>query len=139
MLIWLVIGGGLCSLEFFFPTAFVEFMMGVSALGVAAVLLVFPIPPNIQIALWLVLSTTAVIASRRFLTPRTSKRTLSDDSEAETLTAIAAGKTGRVLYEGNSWRARCADETVAIQPNETVYVVRQEGTTLYVMPRHLLT
>lgn len=114
-------------------------MMGVSALGVAAVLLVFPIPPNIQIALWLVLSTTAVIASRRFLTPRTSKRTLSDDSEAETLTAIAAGKTGRVLYEGNSWRARCADETVAIQPNETVYVVRQEGTTLYVMPRHLLT
>ena len=139
MLIWLVIGGALCSLEFFFPTAFVEFMMGVSAFGVAAILFFAPITPNFQIALWLVFATIAVITSRRFFTPRTAKRTLSNDPEAETLTAIAAGKAGRVLYEGNSWRAKCADETVEIQPNETVYVVRQEGTTLYVMPRHLLT
>ena len=138
MLLWLLIGGGLCSLEFFFPTAFVEFMMGVSAMAVAAVLFFFPISSNLQIALWLIFSTIAVISSRRFFTPKTSKRVLSDDTEAETLTAIAAGKTGRVLYEGNSWRAKCADSTMAIAENETVYVVRQEGTTLFVMPRHLL-
>ncbi len=138
MLIWLCIGAGLCSLEFFFPTAFVEFMMGVSALAVAAILLFIPIPSNIQIALWLVFSTAAVIASRKFFTPKTATRTLSDDPQAETLTAIAAGKAGRVLYEGNSWRARCDDETITINAEETVYVVRREGTTLYVLPRHLL-
>ena len=138
MLLWLLIGGGLCSLEFFFPTAFVEFMMGVSAMAVAAVLFFLPISSNLQISLWLIFSTIAVISSRRFFTPKTSKRVLSDDTEAETLTAIAAGKTGRVLYEGNSWRAKCADSTMAVAANETVYVVRQEGTTLFVMPRHLL-
>lgn len=136
--IWLMIGGGLCSIELFFPTAFVTFMLGVSALGVAVLVFFFPLSPNLQIALWMVFSTAAVILSRRFFTPKTATRTLSDDTEAETLTAIAPGKSGRVLYEGNSWRARCADETIEIQPNETVYVVRQEGTTLFVMPRHLL-
>ena len=114
-------------------------MMGVGAIAVAAVCFFLPLPPNLQIALWLVFSTTAVITSRKFFTPRSTKRVLSDDPEAETLTAIAAGKTGRVLYEGNSWRAKCADETLDIQPNEIVYVVRQEGTTLYVLPRHLLS
>lgn len=138
ILIWLVIGGGLCSLEFFFPTAFAAFMMGVGALGVAAIASILPIPPNLQIALWVVFSTVSVIASRRFFTPRTATRTLSDDPEGETLTAIAPGKSGRVLYEGNSWRAKCADETINIDANETVYVVQREGTTLIVMPRHLL-
>lgn len=75
---------------------------------------------------------------RRFFTPKTSIRTISDAADAETLTAIAPGEAGRVLYEGNSWRARCADETVTIDPHQTVYVLRREGTTLIVMPRHLL-
>lgn len=138
MLIWLAIAAGLCSLEFFFPTAFVAFMLGIGALGVAAVLAILPISSNLQILLWLIFSTVSVIGSRRFFTPKTTTRTLSDAAEAETLTAIAPGKPGRVLYEGNSWRAKCADETMAIAPEESVYVVRQEGTTLYVMPCHLL-
>lgn len=139
ILIWLIGGAALCSLEFFFPTAFVAFTMGIGALCVAAIAYFFPIGPNLQIFLWLTFSTIAVISSRRFFTPKTATRTLSDAAEAETLTAIAPGKTGRVLYEGNSWRAKCADETIEIHPNETVYVVRQEGTTLIIMPRNLLT
>ncbi|MGB2925031.1 MAG: NfeD family protein [Limnothrix sp.] len=138
VLIWLIIGGGLCSLEFFFPTAFSAFMTGLAALGVAVIASVLPITLNLQIALWVVLSTVAVIASRRFFTPRTATRTLSDDTEGETLTAIAPGKPGRVLYEGNSWRARCADETISINANETVCIVQREGTTLIVMPQYLL-
>lgn len=137
--LWLIIGFGLCSLEFFVPTAFVEFMMGVGAIAVAIACFLLKLSPNAQIALWLIFSTAAVIASRRFLTPKTSKRVLSDAPEAETLTAIAAGKAGRVLYEGNSWRAKCADETIDIPPNEVVYVVRQEGTTLYILPRYSLS
>lgn len=136
-----MIGCGLCSLEFIFPTAFVEFMLGVAAIAVAVVCFFLPIPLtiNLQIVLWLLFSIIAVIGSRRFFTPKTTKRTLSNDPEAETLTAIAAGKIGRVLYEGSSWRARCADQTLEIQPNEIVYVVRQEGTTLYVLPRNILS
>jgi membrane protein implicated in regulation of membrane protease activity len=139
LLIWLIIGALLCSLEFIFPTAFMEFMLGLGAVAVAVVVYFIPsLDPSLQIFLWLVFSTLAIIGSRRFFTPKTATRTLSDAADAETLTEIAPGQAGRVLYEGNSWRARCADETVGIEAHETVYVVRQEGTTLIVMPRHLL-
>jgi len=56
---------------------------------------------------------------------------------AETLTEIPAGKEGRVLYEGNLW-ARCDDHNLAIAPNQKVYLVRREGTTLIVLPENLL-
>lgn len=139
LLMWLIIGALLCSLEFIFPTAFMAFMLGLGAIAVAVVVYFIPsLGPNLQIFLWLFFSILAIIGSRRFLTPKTTTRTLSDAVDAETLTAIAPGQWGRVLYEGNSWRARCADETVAIEAHETVYVVRREGTTLFVMPRHLL-
>ncbi len=139
LMIWLIIGAVLCSLEFIFPTAFMEFMLGLGAVAVAIIVYLVPsLNPNIQIFLWLLFSTIAIVSSRRFFTPKTSIRTLSDAADAETLTAIAPGEPGRVLYEGNSWRARCADETVAIDPHQTVYVLRREGTTLIVMPRHLL-
>ena len=138
VLLWLVIGVLLCSLEMIFPTAFMAFILGIGAIAVGMITYLLPISPNVQIVLWLLLSTMAIICSRRFLTPKITKRILSDDTEAETLTAIAAGKAGRVLYEGNSWRAKCADDQTEIAANEVVYVVRQEGTTLIVMPPHLL-
>ncbi|ANV88314.1 MULTISPECIES: NfeD family protein [unclassified Picosynechococcus] len=139
LMVWLIIGAVLCSLEFIFPTAFMEFMLGLGAVAVAVIVYLIPsLNPNIQIFLWLLFSTIAIVSSRRFFTPKTSIRTLSDAADAETLTAIAPGEAGRVLYEGNSWRARCADETVTIDPHQTVYVLRREGTTLIVMPRHLL-
>ncbi|AMA10141.1 NfeD family protein [Picosynechococcus sp. PCC 73109] len=139
LMIWLIIGAVLCSLEFIFPTAFMEFMLGLGAVAVAVIVYLIPsLNPNIQIFLWLLFSTIAIVSSRRFFTPKTSMRTISDAADAETLTAIAPGEAGRVLYEGNSWRARCADETVTIDPHQTVYVLRREGTTLIVMPRHLL-
>ncbi|ANV91507.1 NfeD family protein [Picosynechococcus sp. PCC 8807] len=139
LMVWLIIGAVLCSLEFIFPTAFMEFMLGLGAVAVAVIVYLIPsLDPNVQIFLWLLFSTIAIVSSRRFFTPKTSIRTLSDAADAETLTAIAPGEPGRVLYEGNSWRARCADETVTIDPHQTVYVLRREGTTLIVMPRHLL-
>lgn len=139
LLIWLIIGALLCSLEFIFPTAFMEFMLGMGAMAVAVIIYFIPsLDPNFQILLWLIFSSVAILVSRRFFTPKTAIRTLSDAAEAETITAIAPGQPGRILYEGSSWRARCADETMAIDAQETVYVVRREGTTLIVMPRHCL-
>ena len=136
-LVWLIAGAVLCGLELLLPTAFVAFMMGISALIVALVSLVIP---NLgwQIILWLGLSISFIFLSRRFMPKAKQSRSIQDAVVAETLTAIAPGKEGRVIYEGNSWRARCADHQSAIAPDQRVYVVRREGTTLIVLPEHLL-
>ncbi|NER92764.1 MAG: NfeD family protein [Symploca sp. SIO1B1] len=137
-ILWLLAGSILCLMELLLPTAFVAFMMGLSALVVALVMYIWPTMAfSLQVVLWLLLSTGAVFFTRRFLPPaRVAKR--MDSMEAKTLTAIPAGETGRVLYEGNSWRARCEDYVEEIAPNQKVYVVRREGNTLVVVPQYLV-
>ncbi|BAZ23750.1 hypothetical protein NIES4073_46390 [Kalymmatonema gypsitolerans NIES-4073] len=137
-LIWLLAGSGLCLMELFLPTAFVAFLMGISAIVVAFLSQAILGKLWLQVVVWLLLSTALVVLSRRFVTPRYRKSKIQDAIIAETLTEIPAGKTGRVLYEGNSWRALCDDEKLSIPPNQRVYVTRREGTTLIVMPENLL-
>ncbi|MBE9177382.1 NfeD family protein [Oculatella sp. LEGE 06141] len=133
-LIWLIAGVILCVMEFALPTAFIEFTMGVSAILVALLVWVLPqMSFGLQVVFWLVLSVGLTIASRRFV-PQVKSRLLEDATEAKTLTEILPGENGRVLYEGNSWQARCGDEAVAIAPNQKVYVVERQGNTLIVMP-----
>ncbi|NET60875.1 MAG: NfeD family protein [Symploca sp. SIO2E6] len=137
-ILWLLAGSMLCLMELFLPTAFVAFLMGLSALVVALVTYLWPTMAfSLQVVLWLSLSTGTVVVSRRFL-PSARVANRMDSIEAKTLTAIPAGETGRVIYEGNSWRARCEDYVEEIAPNEKVYVVRREGNTLVVVPQHLL-
>ncbi|QSJ17583.1 NfeD family protein [Nostoc sp. UHCC 0702] len=136
-LIWLLAGGVLCLMELFLPSAFVAFIMGISALVVALLSLV-GLSIWLQVTLWLLLSTVLFVLSRRFLQPRRRKSKIQDAVIAETLTEIPAGQAGRVLYEGNSWRAKCDDDKLSIAPDQRVYVVRREGTTLIVMPENLL-
>jgi membrane protein implicated in regulation of membrane protease activity len=136
-LIWLLAGAALCLTELFLPSAFVAFMMGISAL-IVALLSQFGLALWMQIVAWLMLSTLLIVLSRRFLQPRQRKSKIQDAITAETLTEIPAGKTGRVLYEGNSWRALCDDEQLNVAAHQRVYVVRREGTTLIVMPENLL-
>ena len=136
-LVWLIAGAVLCLLELFLPTAFVAFMMGISALIVALVSVLIP-QLSLQVILWLGLSTSFILLSRRFVPKAKKSRSIQDAVVAETLTAIAPGKEGRVIYEGNSWRARCEDKENAIAPSEKVYVVRREGTLLIVLPENIL-
>ncbi len=136
-LIWLIAGVILCLMELIVPTAFVEFMMGIAALLVAVVSLVLP-NHTLLVALWLVFSILLIIFSRRFFTPKRRITDFGDDREGETITTISPGKTGRVLYEGNSWRAKCADRIIEIPPHQKVYVVGKEGNTLIVLPENLL-
>ncbi len=135
--LWIVAGGILCLMEFMFPTAFVAFMMGVAALLVAGISLILP-HYTLSVALWLLFSTVLIVLSRRFFTPQRKTSITGDDREGETITAIPAGSTGRVLYEGNSWRAKCADATINIAPHEPVYIVRRQGNTLIVLPIKML-
>lgn len=136
-LVWLIAGAVLCLLELFLPTAFVAFMMGISALIVALISVLIP-QLSLQVILWLGLSTSFILLSRRFVPKAKKSRSIQDAVVAETLTAIAPGKEGRVIYEGNSWRARCEDKENAIAPSEKVYVVRREGTLLIVLPENVL-
>jgi membrane protein implicated in regulation of membrane protease activity len=131
-LFWLILGVVLCLMELFLPTAFVESTLGMSAFVVALVALVLP-SFNVQIALWAVLSLIFIILLRRFV-PKRTPYVLQDSTEARTTTAIPPGETGRVLYEGNSWQARCDDDLATIAANQPVVVVRRKGNTLYVIP-----
>jgi membrane protein implicated in regulation of membrane protease activity len=134
--LWLIAGVALCVLELIVPTAFIELTMGISAIAIA-VLAMFVPSLGIQVAVWLALSLTLTFLSRRFL-PKPRNRSIEDSQEAKTLTGILPGEVGRVLYEGNSWQARCADDDLAIGANQKVYVVERRGTTLIVMPENLL-
>jgi membrane protein implicated in regulation of membrane protease activity len=107
-------------------------MMGISALLVGLVSLLLP-QLSIQILLWIGCSTLLIFWVPRWF-PTSKPGEIRETLEAQTISAIPAGQTGRVLFEGNSWRARCADPQAAIAPNQKVYVVRREGTTLVVLP-----
>lgn len=135
-LFWLVVGVVLCLMELLLPTAFVESALGISAFAVALIALLLP-SFALQIGIWMVLSLLCIFSLQRFV-PKRTPYTLAESTEARTLTAIAPGQTGRVLYEGNSWQARCDDETVAIAADEPVVVLSRRGNTLYVMPERSL-
>ncbi|MGB8700598.1 MAG: NfeD family protein [Thermosynechococcaceae cyanobacterium] len=127
---WIGLGLLLCLMELIFPTAFVELVMGLSALLMGFLSLVIP-SFGLQVFLWLAVSLVSLYGMRRFL-PRRVPQILRDARAAQTITAIAPGGTGRVLYEGSPWAARCVDPLLAIEPQTKVYLVGREGTTLLV-------
>ncbi|WP_238393192.1 NfeD family protein [Myxacorys almedinensis] len=129
-MVWLVAGVLLCLVELVLPTAFIAFVMGLSAIAVSAVAGFLPL--GLQVFLWIVLSVGLVFWSRRFVNRKAALKL--DATEAETLTEILPGKTGRVLYEGNSWAARCEATSGIIPAHQRVYVVGRKGTTLLVLP-----
>lgn len=133
---WLLAGVLLCMMELFVPTAFVELMMGLSALVVAGVSLIVPYA-NVQVLLWMILSVGSIVGLRRWL-PSHRVPTIEDAQEAETLTEILPGQAGRVLYEGISWRARSDGSEIAIAPHQRVIVIGREGNTLIVISEQLL-
>jgi membrane protein implicated in regulation of membrane protease activity len=134
---WLIFGSCLCLMELILPTAFVAFMMGISAILVSAAALIIP-NTSIQMILWLILSSLLVFGFRKYLRPKHSHSLLQDEQEGKTLTEITSNKAGRVMYEGNSWRALCADENITIPAEKTVYIVSRIGNTLFVLPANIL-
>jgi len=91
---------------------------------------------NWQIAYWMGLSAVSVIWLRPMFF-KSKKSNIRDATDAKTITDIVAGKTGKVLYEGTIWHARCNDKTIAIASDQTVYVLSREGNTLIVAPENL--
>ena len=135
-LFWAILGAIFCLMELFLPTGFVESTLGFSAFAVAVIALVVH-SFTLQIVAWVLLSLVFIFMLRRFL-PKRTPYSLQESTEARTLTAIAPGQTGRVIYEGNSWQARCDDDTITIGADQPVVVVQRKGNTLYVMPESAL-
>jgi membrane protein implicated in regulation of membrane protease activity len=135
-LFWAILGAIFCAMELFLPTGFVESTLGLSAFVVAFIALGVP-SFSVQIVAWVALSLLFIFLLRRFV-PKRTPYSLQESTEARTLTAIAPGQTGRVIYEGNSWQARCDDETSTIGADQPVVVVRRKGNTLYVIPESAL-
>ncbi|MGB3238869.1 MAG: NfeD family protein [Geitlerinemataceae cyanobacterium] len=129
--LWLIAGAILCTLEFITPTAFVEMAMGISAFLVALIATSLP-HFGLQVLLWMVFSLILVFVTRRLI-PKRSNYAIRDSTEARTLTEIAPGQTGRVIFEGNSWQARCESD-LPILPDRKVLVVGREGNTLIIIP-----
>ncbi len=136
--VWLLIGIALCVVELLvpLPTFLIAGAMGLAALLVAAIALILPIPA-LQILVWMLISAMLAVVSRRFI-PKDSHQ-LKEASEGVTLTEIPAGETGRVKYEGGSWKARCDNPQIAIAANQKVIVLRRKGTTLIVVPENWLS
>ncbi len=139
--IWLLVGLTLCTLEFILP---MKPQLRFAALfpGLLALIIFFFVwrysffidQPQFQILYWMTLSTVAVIWVRPMFFPRTGYREIAT-TEAVSLTAFQPGELGRVLYEGVSWAARCEPGSGAISPQQTLYVLAQEGNTLIVTPK----
>jgi membrane protein implicated in regulation of membrane protease activity len=135
--LWAIVGMTLCAIELLVPTAFIAVCMGVSALLVAIVALLVPSWFGLQIAIWMLLSGGLVMLGYR-LNQKRSSRKIQESTEAEALTAMMPNQTGRVLYEGASWSAKCADGVESIAAQEKLHVVGREGNMLIVMPMWLL-
>ncbi|MBE9174352.1 NfeD family protein [Synechocystis salina LEGE 06155] len=136
--LWILAGTILCLVEVIFPVDFVAVVMGLSAVATAGVALLVPGSFAIQSLFWLGSSVLSIILLRRFLPRPRQKSILQDAVEGQCLAAILPGETGRVLYEGNSWRAECQDPDMAIAVDEKVYVVGRSGNTLLVYPANAL-
>ncbi len=135
--VWLIIGLALCAIELLIPipTFLIAGAMGIAAIFVAAIALLLPIPA-LQILIWMLIAGMLAVFSRRFI-PKDSYQ-LKEATEGFTLTEIFAGQTGRVQYEGGSWKARCDNPQIAIAAQQKVIVLRREGTTLVVVPENWL-
>jgi membrane protein implicated in regulation of membrane protease activity len=132
---WLIVGTGLCLLELFVPTAFTAVCMGMSALLVSLVALVIPSSIGWQISIWLA-GTCCLVAIGYQVEREHVSSEIQSSTEAEAITAMMPNQTGRVLYEGSSWQAKCADGTESISPHDKLYVLGREGNVLVVMPIH---
>lgn len=121
-------------MELILPTAFVEFTLGIGAFAVALVALIFPqLGFSVQVVLWMVFSLVCIFGLRRF-SPKRTPYTIADATDGRTLTAIAPGQVGRVIYEGNSWQAKCEDDQMAIAADQPVIILARKGNTLIILP-----
>lgn len=128
--IWLAAGLMLMGISVLTPHPLLA-AMGFAGLVTALVALSVPILAK-QLLIWGILS-SAILLIFYGLMPRPGQ-TRQPVAQAQVSERIAAGKVGRVFYNGVQWNARCQISDVAIAPEQRVSVVGRQGNTLIVLP-----
>jgi membrane protein implicated in regulation of membrane protease activity len=111
---------------------------GASALGLALLQAVLPLPAAGQALLFLALVAVSYGLVRRWLSRGGRTAALMPPpraEEAEVIDGFAADGRGRVRWQGQSWAARSLDGATPPGPGERVTVMGREGNCLQVMVR----
>jgi membrane protein implicated in regulation of membrane protease activity len=109
---------------------------GSTALLLALLLNVLPLPVAGQAVLFLTLVAVSYGLMRRWLSRGAQATPLSPPAraeEAEVIEAFAADGRGRVRWQGQSWAARRLDATKPLSAGQRVTVMGREGNCLQVM------
>ncbi len=145
LIFWLLTGIILIGIELFYTRSlgkkyqYILLLMGINCLLMGFYNFRYSYVPGInwQITYWIFLSFAAILWIRPMLLIKGKRNIVQDANEAQTIDDILPGKTGKVIYEGCLWQAKCEDKTITILANQTVYVMRREGNTLIVVPTDL--
>jgi len=133
--IWFIAGFILFILEFALP-GFILFFFGVGAWIVALLAMVFDIPINVQLLIFLGASIVTILLFRKSMQKIILIKKKSSEIEDEFIgkigrseTAITPGKNGKIYFKGTSWDAASED---VIGPDENVTIIGNESILLIV-------
>lgn len=135
--LWVLAGIGILVLEFFIPSAFFLFVIGISAVLAGAIIGTGIIPDgNFQFGLFAVLLVVNLLFVRkqiaeRFLraSPGVSDEFVGGDVQAET--DIPAGGEGKGHYRGTAWTV-CNEGSATLRAGEMSKITKRDGLTLFV-------
>ncbi len=137
-LLWCAVGLALIFLEFITPGFIIAFF-GISALGIALMQWLFPLPLAWQLGCWAVLSLVLLFGCRKFCARVfkgvSSVNEVDDDGKdctGETAHVADFNETemsGKVQFRGSLWNARFE---VPRKVGDSVVIVRRENITLFV-------
>lgn len=109
---------------------------GSTALVLALLLSLLPLPGVVQAVLFLALVAASYGLVRRWLNRGGKPPSLMPPpraEEAEVIEALAAAGRGRVRWQGQSWAARSLEGSQPLRAGERVIVMGREGNCLQVM------
>jgi membrane protein implicated in regulation of membrane protease activity len=135
-LIWFLIGLVLIILEFAIPGVITVFF-GIGAWVVSLLCLLFNVPLNLQIIIFIIISILSLILLRKSVKRLLENRAENAvdelhefiDQRATVLVAISPEKAGRVEFRGSSWNAE-SDEKIS--EGSTVKIIDKKNITLIV-------
>ena len=139
--IWLLAGVLLMGLELLTP-GFVVIFFGIGAIITGLLSFIPGIRDSLllQFLIWAGSSLLSLGLLRRFFTKTFRGKEITDDGSdqyvgrtAEVVEAITQKKSGRVSFQGTTWKAITYDEDIA--PGDTVEIMKKDNLTLIVSKR----
>lgn len=140
--LWFILGFAFLLLEFIAP-GFILFFFGLGAWVTALATLLFDIPLNVQLLIFLVSSISFVFLFRKWLRKKLGyKKAVRDVLKDEIIgktakaeTPISPDQQGKVYFRGTSWSAASSD---VINEGEEVTIIGNDSIILIVKSAHHL-